>query len=249
MAKADLPDLLAPAEAAELLEISVATLRRWAGRFEAFLDPASDPAPDAPRYSDNDLETLAHIKRWLEEGWTYDQVTEKLGSAAQSDAVTGESKAWHEAPTDAVLTDVVEDAGAAYGLQAVDALSPAARFVRDAIQGLTDTQQIILNSQQASRSLMGVMVQDNLNLKGEAASLRERMLELERELAEQRRRHADYRERMDTRVHVLEDAVARLMARGAAPVGGLSAPAQPQQSRPQAADGERRGFWARLIGG
>ncbi len=94
----------------------------------------------------------------------------------------------------------------------VENLTPAARFLRDAVQGMADNQQIILNSQQASRDLMGVMIQDNLNLKGEASSLRERMLEMERELAELRRRQADYRERMETRVHVLEDAVARLMA-------------------------------------
>jgi len=66
-------------------------------------------------------------------------------------------------------------------------MTPAARFLRDTIQGMADAQQIILNGQQASRDLMGVMIQDNLNLKGEAGSLRERMLELERELAEQRR--------------------------------------------------------------
>jgi hypothetical protein len=137
----------------------------------------------------------------------------------------------------------------------VETLTPAARFLRDAVQGMADTQQIILNSQQASRDLMGVMIQDNLNLKSDASSLRERMLELERELAELRRRQADYRERMETRVHVLEDAVARLMAAQVQPVPPparppMAYPYQPQaQQQPQPQQQERRSFWSRLIGG
>jgi len=140
----------------------------------------------------------------------------------------------------------------------VENLTPAARFLRDAVQGMADNQQIILNNQQASRDLMGVMIQDNLNLKGEASSLRERMLELERELAELRRRQADYRERMEIRVHVLEDAVARLMAsqaQAAPPPAARSSmpypyqPSSPTAQQPQQPPAERRGFWSRLIGG
>lgn len=245
-------DLLDPAEAAELLEISQATLRRWSGRFDAFLDGSESVLADGPRYSGNDLEVLARIKGWLEEGWTYDQVTTKLHEARDGAALAPSDYAdatWAEQPTDddpAMVFDEVETSVRA--LQPVEALAPAARFVREAIQGLTDTQQIILNSQQASRSLMGVMIQDNLNLKSEAAGLRDRMLELERDLAEQRRRYADYRERTETRVHVLEDTVARLMS--GAP-GATASPPAPTNSpaTPPPATSERRGFWSRLLGG
>ena len=96
------------------------------------------------------------------------------------------------------------------GLSA-DALSPAARFMRDTMQAVTGNQQIILNSQQASRDMLGVMIQDNLNLKSENTSLRERMLELERELAELHRHFVDTRERTEIRMRVLEDAIAKLM--------------------------------------
>lgn len=256
------PQLLRPSEVADQLGISAATLRRWSSRFSDLLDLADGGQESGShrRYTEHDLETLASVKRLLEQGWTYEQVASQL---AQVDGVSAQDAAgqW-EAVGDAVPQPEIDQAmppdpgqGEPGGqLLPVETLTPAARFLRDTIQGMADTQQIILNSQQASRDLMGVMIQDNLNLKGEASSLRERMLELERELAEQRRRQADYRERMETRVRVLEDAVARLMAGPApaqpAPPPSAAAPApypyQPSAPQPQP---ERRSFWSRLIGG
>lgn len=126
----------------------------------------------------------------------------------------------------------------------------ASQFLREALQPFSDTQQIILNAQQATRDLVGVMIQDNLNLKDENLSLRERMLELERELAEIRRRQADYRERMETRVRILEDAVSALMAQRQQPQSPAT-PARYQPPPPAARPPEpqKRSFWARLIGG
>lgn len=234
---------LSAAEAAELLEISLATLRRWTNRFSSFLQYDEGDA----LYSSADLDVLARAKALLEQGWTYEQVAKQLAEATETDGATR-----LDAVDDAVLGDLLDEETAPPALdmtggqlQPVDSLNPAARFVRDAIQGIADNQQIILNAQQASRSLLGVMVQDNLNLKNEATSLRDRMLELERELAEQRRRQADYRERMETRVHVLEDAVARLMAaQMQSPTPERPLGAQSMQPSP-----ERRSFWSRLIGG
>jgi hypothetical protein len=78
------------------------------------------------------------------------------------------------------------------------------------------------------------------------------MLDLERELAELRRRQADFKERLETRVRVLEDAVSTLMARQQAPT---AAPPQPSYTAPPAPQPyatpspERRSFWSRLLGG
>jgi DNA-binding transcriptional MerR regulator len=265
------PELLRPSEMADQLGISGPTLRRWSNRFSTFLDLAEGGQESGShrRYTAHDLETLVRIKQLLEQGWTYEQVAVELTQG--SDGVV---PAADEDQVEPVLaedlqprTSLPEDVAfvspggvsPAGQLLPAESLTPAARFLRDAVQGMADTQQIILNSQQASRDLMGVMIQDNLNLKGDASSLRERMLELERELAELRRRQADYRERMETRVHVLEDAVARLMAgqvppQAASPPSRASAPYpyQPQAPAPQQAQQpqpERRSFWSRLIGG
>lgn len=231
------------AEAAELLEISEATLRRWTNRFSSFLQDADGDA----LYSSQDLDVLARVRVLLEQGWTYEQVAKQLTEATEAVDVT-RLKAMDDTAFGDLLNEetVPPDLDITGGqLQPVDGLNPAARFVRDAIQGIADNQQIILNAQQASRSLLGVMVQDNLNLKNEASSLRDRMLELERELAEQRRRQSDYRQRMETRVHVLEDAVARLMAAQMQPATPERSPNTPGGQQPP----ERRGFWSRLIGG
>jgi DNA-binding transcriptional MerR regulator len=253
------PQLLRPSDVADQLGISAATLRRWSSRFSELLDlgDGGQESGSHRRYTEHDLETLASVKRLLEQGWTYEQVASQLDQ-------NGREPATDPGPlVDEIVAAGVSPTAEAFGapefqsagqLLPVETLTPAARFMRDTIQGMADTQQIILNSQQASRDLMGVMIQDNLNLKGEAGSLRERMLELERELAEQRRRQADYRERMEARVRVLEDAVARLMA------GSMAAPAAPPppaasgypyppQQQQQPLPAERRSFWSRLIGG
>ena len=162
---------------------------------------------------------LGGVQELLEQGWTYEQVADRLSQGPADSATSetlGESVA--AAPLDSepdlspemamVSTATSFDANADLS---ADALSPAARFMRDTMQAVTGNQQIILNSQQANRDMLGVMIQDNLNLKGENTSLRERMLELERELAELHRHFVDTRERTEIRMRVLEDAIAKLM--------------------------------------
>lgn len=258
--------LLRPSEVADQLGVSGATLRRWSSRFSTLLDLADGGQEGSHRrYTAHDVATLARVKQLLEQGWTYEQVASQLApNGAGGEPAPEEDTHQATAPVEDVDEDhltggpLYEPAEQSGGqLLPVENLTPAARFLRDAVQGMADTQQIILNSQQASRDLMGVMIQDNLNLKSDASSLRERMLELERELAEQRRRQADYRERMETRVRVLEDAVARLMAGQVGPQAApppaarpaMTYPYQPQAPQSQQPQPERRSFWSRLIGG
>ena len=73
------------------------------------------------------------------------------------------------------------------------------------------------------------MIQDNLNLKSENTGLRERMLELERELAELHRHFVETRERTEIRMRVLEDAISKLMAGQQSPASrSASAPPPPR---------------------
>ena len=81
--------------------------------------------------------------------------------------------------------------------------------------------------------MLGVMIQDNLNLKSENTSLRERMLELERELAELHRHFVETRERTEIRMRVLEDAIAKLMV-GQPPAPRSGPPPAPRPGTPPA---------------
>ena len=65
--------------------------------------------------------------------------------------------------------------------------SPAVAFLTNTLTTLSDTQKSILNSQTANRELLGVLIQDNFNLKEENNRLRERILEIERTMAQNRR--------------------------------------------------------------
>lgn len=235
------PPALRPAEVAERLGISAATLRRWSSRFGEFLElgEGGQDGGTHRRYSAGDVATLARVQELLEQGWTYEQVADRLSqgpadvaasttpdgsvAAASVDAEPGLSSETAMVSSGAYFDDSA-------GLSA-DALSPAARFMRDTMQAVTGNQQIILNSQQASRDMLGVMIQDNLNLKSENTSLRERMLELERELAELHRHFVDTRERTEIRMRVLEDAIAKLMS-GQPPASRSGPPPTPRPGAP-----------------
>ncbi len=215
------PAALRPAEVAERLGISAATLRRWSSRFGEFLElgEGGQDGGTHRRYSAADVATLARVQQLLEQGWTYEQVADRLAQGPVDSATSetlGETVADAALDSEPDLSPEMAMVSTATSFDAnadlsVDALSPAARFMRDTMQAVTGNQQIILNSQQANRDMLGVMIQDNLNLKSENTGLRERMLELERELAELHRHFVDTRERTEIRMRVLEDAIAKLM--------------------------------------
>lgn len=253
---------LRPAEAADALGVSPATLRRWSRRFEEYLQ-ARDSSADGShrRYTPHDVDTLRQIKARLEAGWTYEQVAQQLddetrgsdGAVIDMIANAPQVETAEPLPSPGVATaQAMVTAAAPDGRDALvnEGWPPAAQILRDALQAVTDNQLLLLNTQHANRDLMGVVIQDNLNLKDENTNLRDRMLDLERELAEMRRRHTDFRERLETRVRVLEDAVSTLMARQQAPSTNFASSAPPPSPYgPYPPQPERRGFWSRLLGG
>jgi DNA-binding transcriptional MerR regulator len=252
---------LRPAEVADALAVSPATLRRWSQRFEGYLQ-ARDSSSDGShrRYTARDVDTLRQIKARLEAGWTYEQVAQQLDVEARSsdspmiDVLPDPTEVGEVGPSLSLSAESPQAMVAMAATDGRDALTsegwpPAAQILRDALQAVSDNQLMLLNSQHANRDLMGVVIQDNLNLKDENTNLRDRMLELERELAEMRRRHTDFRERLETRVRVLEDAVATLMARQQAPSANFASSAPPSSYAPYPSQPERRGFWSRLLGG
>jgi DNA-binding transcriptional MerR regulator len=182
-----------PNQVVARLDISASTLRRWSKEFAPFLSQAagypelsSNGGASHRRYTDDDLETLIIIKGLLAEGYSYRQVAKRL-----------EALRLGEAPQDDTYT-VVAAEGEKLGL------APAMSVLADTIHTVADGQQMLLQSQQASRDLLGVMIQDNFNLKEENARLRERILRLEREISEIKRKEEERRGAIEERLLQLE---------------------------------------------
>jgi DNA-binding transcriptional MerR regulator len=214
-----------PNEVATQLQISPSTLRRWSNEFSEYLtDQAGRPQGEDEakashrRYTDQDLETLMTIKGLLAEGLTYIQVGKRLEAL----------RLRHDASA-----EVAED-----GEPQVTALGPSLRdspftpvvtVLSDTLHTVADGQQLLLGSQQANRELLTVVLQDNFNLKEENAKLRDRMLELERDMVEMRRHDDARRDSFEVRMRRMEER--------------LRAPQpQPQQQK------ERRGCLGQFFG-
>jgi len=194
-----------PQEVAARLEVSPSTLRRWSEEFAEFLSPQPDSSEDKQhrRYSDEDLAALITVKGLMADGLTYDQVREQL-----SDQQTGGTP---DGPGSMVTTD------------AALPLAPAMTFLADTLHNVADSQQAVLNSQAANRELLGVVLQDNFNLKEENTRLRERMLELERQVSQIRRdeetRRDSLRTELEARMQEMQRAVVMQSRSGC--LGGL----------------------------
>ncbi|NUQ37998.1 MAG: MerR family transcriptional regulator [Caldilineales bacterium] len=243
---------LRPAEAAEQLGISTATLRRWAQQFSAFLAPAAaHPASGRRgqrghrRYSPEDVATLAACGRLLAAGLTFEQARARLGG--QEGGVSAL----------ALLPDAARETGG----------REMAAFFSDTLHSLTNSQEIVLSNQQVARQLLGVVLQDNFNLKEENTRLRERMLETERALFELKREMDAGRSQERERMRQMEaqlfemqrrldglptaPASARLPAPAMlapAPAVAAPAPAPPADLVAAAETFRRRSFWDWLRG-
>lgn len=182
-----------PSQVVARLDVSASTLRRWSKEFAPFLSQtagypelSSDGGMSHRRYTDEDLETLIIIKGLLAEGYSYRQVTKRLEATRLDEATQSDAYA------------VVAAEGEKLGL------APAMSVLADTIHTVADGQQMLLQSQQASRDLLGVILQDNFNLKEENARLRERMLRLEREISEITRKEDERRGTVEERLLQLE---------------------------------------------
>jgi hypothetical protein len=193
------------AEAARRLDLAPEAVQRLSRRFAGFLGP--DCTQRDPRFSSPDLAALATVQQLLAQGYDDDQVRQRLAAPAQAPAEA-------EAPPAAVEIDLQaepsRDLAPARSDPAHEASATLARMVSDTLNSLAGTQQAVLNGQSAMREMLNVVVHDNFNLKDENRKLRERMLELERVLAEYQRREETRKERIEGRLRGLEATVAAL---------------------------------------
>jgi DNA-binding transcriptional MerR regulator len=190
-----------PSEIATQLQLSPSTLRRWSNEFADYLSDSAGRPEAAPsggrahrRYTDLDLETLMTIKGLLAEGLTYIQVARRLEILRLRRAAAEEAEEGDE-PQLTVL-------GPSY--QEPRAIAPAVSVLADTLHTVADGQQLLLGSQQANRDMLTVLLQDNFSLKEENAKLRDRMLEMERDLSEIRRQESRHKELLEARLNKLE---------------------------------------------
>ena len=197
-------------KAATELQTEPHLLWRWSQRFALFLGP--DVGGDHPHYSEEDLETLRTVLAMQEDGIDDPQIAQHLALRQAEldrpdDATADEPQALDGTLPDPV--DLTQAANGAHMPAAVnhESMPPA---LRDVFTALADGQQAVLNSQASMREIVGVVVQDNFNLKDENRKLRERMLEMERALAEYQRREETRKERLESRLRALEGTVGGL---------------------------------------
>jgi DNA-binding transcriptional MerR regulator len=167
-------DLRQPGDVARELDISTSTLRRWAKEFHPYLsktaakpDSTSAGAGTHRRYTTEDVQLLMRVKTLLDQGLTYDQVIDRLkreGASASDEYPSREETYPIVAPDKEVEAQSV---------------GPSLVVVADALRNINDNQQALQNSLQVNRNLLGVLIQDNFNLKEENSKLRERVLKLE----------------------------------------------------------------------
>ncbi len=219
-----------PHVVARELDISSATLRRWSDEFAEFLSAEAGPADGRThrRYTEGDLTTLGAIKNLMNNGLTYEQVRQELIShtpASPPQDVTqappepdvpipsGFDRFRQPLPDD---DEEDEELDEQKGLVAAGGDNPALSFLTNTIATLSDGQKSILNSQAANRELLGVLIQDNFNLKEENNRLRERVLEVERDLAKVRQedewRREALRQELDHKIALAQQTASQALA-------------------------------------
>jgi DNA-binding transcriptional MerR regulator len=174
------------AEIAIELAISAQTLKNWTKEFAAFLSTPNASADGSRRFTGDDTAVLKRIKDHLAAGLTFDEAGEELRNEGYADGLEGE-------PPRSAL--------------AVTSAQQGFSVLTDTLRAMIENQQTIQNSLQVNRNLLGVIIQDNFNLKEENAKLRERMLKLEQDLGELKRRDSDYRLYLEQRINQLEGAL------------------------------------------
>jgi DNA-binding transcriptional MerR regulator len=201
----------APKAVAGELEVSAATLRRWSQKFSDYLSSeatTSGRGRSHRRYTEGDLTILRIIKELMDKGLTYDQVQREL--ATLFSVSTGQTTPL-QPPDDFDEDFAPTEEQMERGLVASNGNESAAvAFLTNTLATLSESQKSILNSQAANRELMGVLIQDNFNLKEENNRLRDRILEVERSLAQARQEGEWQRESLRQELDAKLGAVQQL---------------------------------------
>lgn len=198
-------------QVANHLNVTPDTLRRLTRRFDRHLSDGIYAAE--PLFSPADVAALVTVQQLLNQGYDDEQIHQHLTPAPAGDADSQE--------TAALATS--EPYNTHLGTIPAPGLPKA---INDVLDTLVNGQKAVLNSQASVRDMLGVMAQDNFNLKEENRKLRERMLELERAHGEFMRRDEARRERQENRLRALEATVGALQQQVAQIVQAFRRPAK-----------------------
>lgn len=225
------PVLKSPNLVAKELDISAATLRRWSDEFTNYLSIGAGAAKGRShrRYTNNDVEILCVIKDLMNKGMTYEQVRQQLNGHNVDQLAEPEII---EPSINDNETEFINFDRALAGPEKNDerALitsgdsSPAIAFLTNTLAALSDSQKSILNSQAANRELLGVLLQDNFNLKEENSRLRDRILEVERNIAQSRQEEEWRREALRQELEAKISASNQLATEAIAMARSIDAP-------------------------
>ncbi len=174
------------ADIATELAISPQTLKNWTKEFAPFLSAPGASADGLRRYTEEDETVLKQIKDHLAAGLTYEETAEELRNAGYA--------------------DVLEE-GQPQGALTITSAQQGFSVLTDTLRAMIENQQTIQNSLQVNRNLLGVIIQDNFNLKEENSKLRERMLKMEQELGDLKKRDSDYRLYLEQRINRMDAAL------------------------------------------
>lgn len=173
-------------EMANELAVSAQTLKNWTRDFAPFLSQPGPLGENSRRFNEDDVFVLKRIKDHLAAGLTFQETAEELRNDGYGVPTNGGGK-------NAAL--LVPNASQSLGV------------LGDTLRVMIENQQTVQNSLQVNRNLLGVIIQDNFNLKEENAKLRERMLKLEQELGEMKKRDQDYRLTVEQRMMRVENTL------------------------------------------
>jgi len=205
-----------PAEVARELGVSSSTLRRWSQQFGDLLSSeAGTPTSQFSgkithrRYASADVETLQRVQGLMKQGLTAEEIRTqlvlKVAPEPEVDAAPDEEE---------LIAEILADDNQALALDSeLDDPLDIGRLVSDTLSTLSDSQQIILGGQQTAKQLLGVLLQDNFNLKEENVRLRERMVDTERRVFEMKRELDGNRSQERDRMRQMEAQLFELQRR------------------------------------
>lgn len=250
--------ILSAAEVAGLLQIEADKLETMSRTFAPSLGNGANVSN--ARYTYADLATLITVQKLAEMGLNDNEIASRLmeksvpgpvnsGAASSPDLAYAVSTkaappAFVTASTSAASTSAVSES-TTHDDEEPEAQGEIVVHGKDAPQNLdakalgamvhtvASSQQAMLNVQDSVKEMLGVIVQDNFNLKHENRKLRERMLELERALAEYQRREETRKERQEGRLRALEGTLGAMQQQLAQLLQIQRQRQQNQQNRPR----------------